>query len=251
MPDDTLLTHTKGRITTIGLNRPEAANALSLAMMIELTALLIHHRHQIIVLHGIGKHFCAGADLHGMQTSGLAAPEENTSQARVLATMLETVNQHAAPVIAHVHGAAYGGGFGLAAAADMVMVTTAATFRLPEVAIGLVPATISPYLTRSLGRRVALRYALTTEIIDASEAVAMQFALQEVDDLAETQAWAVDNLCHAPAAMARTKALFTPPTPATTKWDNAQLIATVRAGDEAQAGIDAFRHKRPPPWKDT
>jgi methylglutaconyl-CoA hydratase len=208
-----------------------------------------------VVLRGAGRSFCAGADLNWMQRMAAYGRAENLADAKALATMLVTLNTLTKPTIARVHGAAYGGGVGLVACCDIAIAAQEATFSLSEARLGLIPATISPYVIEAIGARMARRYFLTAERFDAAEA----YRIGLVHDI--VQAAELDNRINevlgalvvaGPRAQAESKALIRAvanrPVGASVIADTAARIARVRATPEAKEGVAAFLGKRPPGW---
>jgi methylglutaconyl-CoA hydratase len=249
----------RDRVATVWLNRPEVRNALNEIVIGELdealTALGANGDIRVVVLAGRGKAFCAGADLEWMQRMAAYSARKNEADAMRLATMLETLHRSPKPTIARVHGPAYAGGMGLAAACDIVVAAKSAEFCLSEVKIGLVPATISPYVVQALGVQAARRYMLTAERISAIDAHRMGFVheLCEVEDIDSTVAELESSLRLAgPAALTQSKRLIrdvaNQPIEANLIADTAALIARVRASAEGREGVEAFLQKRRPVW---
>jgi methylglutaconyl-CoA hydratase len=169
----------QGPTATLWLNRPDVRNALDEVLLSEITQAIKHLEQddsvRVIILAGRGKVFCAGADLNWMKRMAAYSAEENKHDAMGLATMLKTLKEVRKPTIARVHGAAFAGGMGLAAACDMVVAEPAAEFCLSEVRIGLIPSTISPYIIQALGIQASRRYMLTAERLSAQEAHRLGF----------------------------------------------------------------------------
>ena len=250
---------TRDRVATVWLNRPEVRNALNETVIAELdeslTALGVNSDIRVVVLAGRGKAFCAGADLQWMQRMATYGKRENEADAMRLATMLRTLYQCPKPTIARVHGSAYAGGMGLAAACDMVVAAKRAEFCLSEVKIGLVPATISPYVVQALGVQAVRRYMLTAERLSAAEAHRLGFVheVRELDEIDSAVDEFASSLCMAgPAALAQSKELIDQvsnrPIETGLIADTAALIARVRASAEGREGVDAFLQKRTAEW---
>lgn len=161
-------------VATVKLNRPEVRNAFNDAMIGELMATFTTLGKDLsvraIVLRGEGKLFSAGGDLAWMKRAATFSEDENRADAQRLADMLDCVNKTPKPVIALIHGAAMGGGVGLAAVSDIVIAERTAKFSLSEVRLGLTPATIAPYVVAAIGARNARRYAQTGEVFDGRTA---------------------------------------------------------------------------------
>jgi methylglutaconyl-CoA hydratase len=251
----------QGPVATLWLNRPQVRNAMDEVLIAELTQAVNRLQQdasvRVLVLAGRGSAFCAGADLNWMKRMAGFSEEQNREDARGLAKMLRTLHACEKPVIARVHGPAFAGGMGLAAACDIVVAGPAAEFCLTEVRIGLVPATISPYVVRALGMQASRRYMLTAERITASEAHRIGFVqvLATDGDIDDAVAGAARALAAGgPCALARTKSLIDQVAGRAlddgTIDDTALLIAEVRAGAEARDGIPSFLEKRKPTWID-
>src|SRR5438093_9891636 len=165
-----------GAVARVWLNRPEQHNALSADLVSELTqaahALAHDATVRIVVLGGRGPSFCAGADISAMRASATASFEANLAEAERLGGMFAALADLARPVVARVHGGVYGGGVGLACAADIAVASEDARFGLTEVRLGILPALISPYVIRRLGDRTARELMLTGERFDAAGALA-------------------------------------------------------------------------------
>lgn len=176
---DGLEIHIAQRVAVVWLAREKVRNAFNEALIAELgsafTRLGADDDVRAIVLAGRGPAFCAGADLDWMRRMAGFSFDENRADARRLADMLQTIYLTPKPVIARVHGDAYAGGMGLVAACDIAVAANTAHFCLSETKLGLVPATISPYVIRAMGEQAARRYALTAERFDANEALRIGF----------------------------------------------------------------------------
>ncbi|MDD2920500.1 enoyl-CoA hydratase/isomerase family protein [Rhodoferax sp.] len=251
-----------GQVATVWLNRPAVRNALDEVLISEITQAINHlERHdgvRVVVLAGRGKVFCAGADLNWMKRMAEYSAEQNQTDAMVLATMLKTLKQVSKPTIARVHGAAFAGGMGLAAACDVVVAEPAAAFCLSEVRIGLIPSTISPYVIQALGIQAAKRYMLTAERISAKEAYRLGFVQELCEDGSIDAAIARISqalIAGGPMALAQTKALMKTvvnrPLDDELISETAGLIAKVRASREGCEGMASFLQKRRPTWMDS
>jgi len=248
-------------IVTLTLDRPEAKNALSAALVTRLTEALAtlgdDATVRAVVLTGAGEVFCAGADIGEMRAAGAAPPEQNEADSRRFARMLECIERQPQPTIALVNGAAFGGAVGLVAACDIALAATGARFALSEVRLGLVPAMISPYVIRAIGTREARRWFLTGEAMDAATALRIGLVHETAD--AGTLGAAADGifgalLTGAPGAQAEIKRLVRHATGRSDAGDDAMFadtarwIARVRAGAEAREGLTAFLERRKPAW---
>jgi methylglutaconyl-CoA hydratase len=246
-------------VARVVMSRPEVHNAFDEALIAALTH-LFHELDKdeavrVIVLAGEGKSFSAGADLNWMQRQSEAPLGVNLEDARKLAALFRTIAFCTKPTIARVHGAALGGGMGLAAACDICVASTAAVFATSEVKFGIIPSAISPYVIRAIGQRQATRYFQTAERISAQRA----WELGLVHELAEADALdaAVDKVVDAllaggPKAQTAAKDLIRAvadrPITADVVEDTARRIATLRAMPEAKEGLSAFLEKRPAAW---
>src|SRR4051812_31360279 len=166
-----LLVEKKDGIARVTLNRPELRNAFDDVLISRLHECFVDIENdksvRVMILAGNGPAFCAGADLHWMKRMASYSYEQNLADAQGLAGMLAALDRLPKPTIARVHGPAFAGGTGLVAACDIAIGTAEARFCLSEAKLGLSPATISPYVLRSMGEREARRYFLTAEIFDA------------------------------------------------------------------------------------
>jgi len=243
----------------VWMNRPELHNAFNETLIAELTEAFValdrDPAARAIVLAGQGKSFSAGADLNWMKRQGAAPLDANVSDARKLAALFRTISTCGTPTLARVHGAALGGGMGLASACDICIASTKAQFATSEVRLGIIPAAIGPYVVRAIGERHAYRYFQTAERIggerareiglahEVAEPDALDAKVQEIVDallaggpLAQA---AATELIRAVAHRAVDEEVFE---------DTARRIATLRATPEAKEGLSAFLEKRPAAW---
>ncbi len=256
---DTLIVRREGAVGRVWLDRPEVRNAMNGTLIRELAAAFDSlggdESVRAVVLGGSGKAFCAGADLAFMKEVGGYTWEQNRADAEALAEMLWTLYSCPVPVIARIHGDCYAGGLGIASVCDIRVVAEGANFSLSEARLGLLPATISPYVIRAMGEQAARRYFVTAERFGAAEAKACGFA-HEVTAAAALDA-KVDELVAAlvangPAATRACKKLvqdvagreITPELRAET----ARRIADIRASVEGKEGVSSFLEKRKPSW---
>ncbi|MBK6004931.1 enoyl-CoA hydratase/isomerase family protein [Ramlibacter ginsenosidimutans] len=246
-------------VATITLDRPEVRNAFNDELITRLT-LAFHELGQrddvrCIVLAGNGPAFCAGADLNWMKRMATYTRDENIEDASKLARMLEVIYHCPKPTIARVHGDTYAGGTGLVAACDMALAADTAQFCLSEVRLGLIPATISPYVIRAMGARAAHRWFLTAERFDAAEAHRIGF-VHEVVPAGELDArlvQVVQALVNAgPEAVKACKKLLHDVAgheiTAGLVRRTVEGIADIRASDEGREGVQSFLGKRKPNW---
>ena len=247
-------------VALVALNRPDVHNAFDETMIAELTEALrlldSTPSARAIVLLGAGKSFCAGADLGWMERMAGYAYEQNIADARSLARLLQTLAGLGKPTIARVHGPAFGGGVGLVACCDIAVATHDATFSLSEAKLGLIPATIGPYVIDAVGPRHARRLMLTADRIDAAEAYRIGLvhdlaaSVEELDGVVnEVLGKLLQAGPHAQrAAKALVRAVAHRPIDERVIEDTAERIATIRASDEGREGISAFLQRRSPAW---
>lgn len=256
----TILTEVDASVGIITLNCAERHNAFDDVLISELTlameAMTQDAAVRVIVLSSSGKSFCAGADLNWMRRAANYSDAENLRDARALADMLRCLAQCPKPTIARVQGPAYAGGVGLVACCDIAIAVFDAQFSLPEVRMGIVPATISPYVISAIGERHARRYMLTAERFSAAVAYRMGLVHELVADapaLDRAVGEVVEDLLqNAPGALAECKSLIAavaakPITPDIIE-DTAQRIMRLRGSAEGREGICAFLEKRRPYW---
>lgn len=253
-----VLKERNGPVLRLVLNRPEKHNAFDEVQIEALTQAIDEAENdasvRVLVLAANGKSFSAGADLEWMRRMAAFSEEENLADANRLALLLQRLNFIPKPTIAAVQGAAVGGGVGLVAACDIAIGTAQAVFGLTEVRIGLIPATISPYVVQAIGERAARRYFLTGERFDAATAHELGLLNEVAEDLEAAVARYGDMLLQGgPEAQGATKKLIRRvgrgPINAAMIEDTAARIAKVRAGGEAREGIAAFFEKRKPNWQ--
>jgi methylglutaconyl-CoA hydratase len=253
------LTARAAGVAQITMSRPAVFNAFDEAMIGELDAafaeLIADKGVRVIVLAGEGRHFSAGADLQWMQRASTASREWNLQDARRFAGMLWRIASSPKPVVARIQGAALGGGVGLACTCDVAVAADNASFSVSEAKFGILPAVIGPYVTNAVGKRQALRLALTTARIGAAEALAMGLVQQvtTLDGLdAAVDAVVKDLLAGGPQAQREIKTLFAQlevgPVTEEVRELTAQTISRVRGTDEAREGFDAFLTKRSANW---
>ena len=250
-----------GGVARVWLNRPEVRNAFNEAVIAELgdafTTLGADASLRAIVLGGHGKAFCAGADLAWMRQMADFTWEQNRADAQALADILWALYRCPVPIVGRIHGDCYAGGVGLAAVCDILVASEAATFCLSEARLGLLPATISPYVIRAMGQQAARRYFVSAERFSAAQAHAMGF----VHELTTAEALdaKVDEIVAAlvangPMAVRACKALVQDiagrPINGALRADTARRIADVRASDEGKEGVASFLQKRKPGWLD-
>ncbi len=247
-------------VAEVWLNRPDVRNAFNDGVIAELTAafstLGADPDLRAIVLGGHGKAFCAGADLSWMRAMADYTWAQNHADAGGLAQMLWTIWSCPVPVVGRVHGDCYAGGVGLAAVCDVLVASVAANFCLSEARLGLLPATIGPYVVRALGEQASRRYFITAERFSATQAAALGLVheLTSPDELDNKVAEIVAALvANGPAAVKACKQLVKDvagqPITAELRDDTARRIADIRASTEGREGVQAFLNKRDPSWK--
>ena len=249
----------RDRAAIVTLNRPQIRNAFDDALIASLTRTLRVLDEdpgvRAVVLAGAGPAFCAGADLNWMKRMAGFGYEQNLEDARALAAMLGTLDRMSKPTIARVHGPAFAGGVGLVAACDIAIGTPDAKFCLSEAKLGLSPATISPYVIRAMGERMARRYFLSAEVFDAGEAYRIGL-LSRVSASENLDAEIEELLGHltqgGPQALAKIKDLIRAVSSGSVDDamidDTAKRIAEIRVSAEGKEGIASFLEKRKPSW---
>lgn len=245
---DAVSTERAGDILRIALTRPDRRNAFDAAMIDELTAAFEGAGDaRAVVLSGEGPSFSAGADLDWMRAGVELDRDGNLAEGRRLARLFAAVDGCPAPVVAAVHGHAIGGGAGLVACADIAVAAPGTAFAFSEVRIGLLPATISPYVLARIGETAARRYLLTAERFDAAEALRIGLVAALADDpAAEAERLAGLTAGNGPEAVRATKRLIRE---RPGHDELARLIAEARSSDEGQAGLRAFLEGDEPPWR--
>ena len=256
---ENLIVEKRNTVAIVTLNRPEVRNAFDDVLIASLTKAFREIENDdaisVMVLAGAGSAFCAGADLNWMKRMAGYGYEDNLKDAQALAEMLKTLDRMTKPTVARVHGPAYAGGVGLVAACDIAIGSHDAEFCLTEVKLGLSPATISPYVVRAMGERLARRYFLTGEVIDAGEAYRLRL-LSDVASKEELDGAVNALLGHlvigGRAAHARIKDLVrtvaASPADDALIADTAKRIAEIRVSAEGREGIASFLEKRKPSW---
>lgn len=261
MTDDNLLISIDDRgVATLSINRPALHNAFDDSLITEITRALEqladNDQVRVVILASEGKSFSAGADLNWMKRMAQYSYEENLKDANALATLLKTLNFLPKPTIARVQGAAYGGAVGLVSCCDMAVAATRVSFSLSEVKIGILPATISPYVIAAIGQRAARRYFLTAERFSAQTAAHLGLVSEVVEenDLDATVETLTEQLlANSPAAVCAAKQLVFDvadrPVNDQLIAQTSQAIAAIRVSEEGQEGLSAFLEKRTPDWR--
>jgi methylglutaconyl-CoA hydratase len=258
---DTLqLIRPSAHVAEVWLNRPDVRNAFNDEVIAELTQtfqqLAAQPELRVVLLSGRGKAFCAGADLNWMRAMADYSWEQNRADAQRLADMLWTLDQCPVPVVGRVQGDCYAGGMGLASICDVLVASSNVTFCLSEARLGLLPATISPYVIRAMGAQAARRYFTTAERLSAAQAHAMGLVheLCEPEALDAKVAEIVATLvANGPAAVKACKQLVRDVAgqdiTEALRAETARRIADIRASDEGKEGLQSFLGKRSPNWQ--
>ena len=244
-----------GAVATVTLDRAERRNALDPELLAELTGAFrdLSERDdvRVVVLRGAGPAFCAGADLDRMAASRDLSWEDNVADAERMAEAFEAVDACPKAVVARVHGAAFGGGAGLVACADIAVAADGTTFAFSEVRVGLLPATISPYVLRAIGPGATRALFTTGRRFDADEArrLGLVHEVAPEDGVDAIVGEVVDALLHAgPEAVLACKQLVRAATAGLTLTDLPERIARARTGAEGREGVAAFLERRSPSW---
>ena len=244
---------------TITLNRPDKHNAFNEDFIAELNAALDDIRKddqcRLMILRSSGRNFSAGADLDWMKRMAGYTRAENVRDANALAELLYKLNFLPVPTIARVQGAAMGGGCGLVSCCDIALAADNAVFAFSEVKLGLIPATISPYVIRSIGEKQARRYFLTAERFDANKALEIGLVSGVMDEskLDEAVEKTIDLiLANSSEAVKAAKQLVFDvagkPVTRELLQQTSESIADIRASEEGKEGLSAFLEKRKPAW---
>jgi methylglutaconyl-CoA hydratase len=252
-----LLISVHGPVVMVSLNRPQVRNAFNEDLIAELTAWAsqaLPADVRVAVLRGEGHHFCAGADLTWMAKMAGYSHAENVRDARAMAAMFRALDGLPVPLIGRVHGAALGGGAGLAAVCDIVVAGEDAQFGFTEAKLGILPAVISPFVVTKIGPAAARELFLTAARFPATRAkeIGLVHAVCPEGDLdAAVDRYVRELLTSAPGAVSAAKRLIAEvagrPTADVAEL-TADTIARHRVSDEGQAGMHAFLQKRPAPW---
>jgi methylglutaconyl-CoA hydratase len=256
-----LLEETTEKVSRVTLNRPEVHNAFNALLIAELrevfedvSARALAGKVRAVVLSGAGKSFCAGADVNWMRESLAYSEEENRADARRMAEMFDTINTCAVPVIGRIHGAALGGGVGLASVCDIVIAATGTSWAFSEVKLGIAPAVISPYVLAKIGRSHARALFLTGERFSSERALQIGLAhvIVEPEALdAEVERVLKEVMNSSPKAIKKAKELIS----AVPDLERAEAMSTtvdaisyLRTSAEGQEGLRAFLERRKPGW---
>jgi methylglutaconyl-CoA hydratase len=249
----------KGAVARVFLNRPDVRNAFNDGVIAELTAAFRELGQdaslRAIVLGGHGKAFCAGADLSWMKAMAGYSWEQNRDDAQALADMLWAIYSCPLPVVGRIHGDCYAGGVGLASVCDVLVAAEGVHFCLSEAKLGLLPATIGPYVIKAMGEQAARRWFVTAERFSATRAAAFGFVHEVVgaDQLdARVDEIVAALVANGPQAVKACKRLVqdlvSRPIDDALRADTARRIADIRASDEGREGVRSFLEKRSPAW---
>ena len=246
-------------VAELWLNRPDVRNAFNDGVIAEMraafAAFAADAELRVVVLGGRGKAFCAGADLAWMRAMAGNDWDRNRSDAQGLAEMLWAVYTCPVPIVGRVHGDCYAGGVGLAAVCDVLVAAEGMHFCLSEAKLGLLPATISPYVIRAMGEQASRRYFVTAERFSAAQAHVMGMVHEvcsadaldaKVDEIVAT------IVANGPMAARACKRLVQDvaglPVDAALRGETARRIADIRASAEGREGVASFLNKRKPAW---
>jgi methylglutaconyl-CoA hydratase len=247
-----------GAVVHVTLNRPDVRNAFNEQLIAEITAWAADAARddtvRAVVLAGAGKVFCAGADLEWMSRMVAAGHDENIADARALGAMFEALDTIPIPIVGRLHGAALGGGAGLAAVCDVAIASEDCVFGFTEVKLGILPAVISPYVVAKVGQSAARQLCLTGKRFSAARAreIGLVHEVAPAANLDTLVSQYVDEIMSGGrAAIAATKTLLAAVAghpPAQVAGLTAEAIAEQRVSPEGQEGMRAFLDRRPPAW---
>lgn len=257
--DESVSVEQQGAVMTVWLNRPAVHNALDAALIARLTAvftdLAARDDVRVVILSGLGRSFCAGADLGFMRATATADFAQNVAESEAIYDLMHTLDTCSKPVIGRINGAAIGGGAGLVCCCDIAVASRRAVFAFSEVRLGVVPAVISPFVVSKIGSGQARRLFLSGERFGAENALAIGLVHEVAaeEELDERVALHVAHLlAGAPGAQTAVKALLRGQSgrePAERRAALSRLIAERRASAEGQEGMSAFLQKREPWWR--
>jgi methylglutaconyl-CoA hydratase len=260
MSDELQVALATSGILRITMNRPEVHNAFDDHQIARLTAALDQAADdpavRVLIIASNGKNFSAGGDINYMRRMGGNSYEENVADGGKLARLMKTLNSIPKPTIARVQGAAMGGGVGLVSCCDFAIGTPTTRLTLSEVKLGIIPATISPYVVMTIGEKAARRLFMSAAPVQGHEALALGFLSEVVEEGAldtAVDALAATLLNNAPAAVGLAKQLAAQVAAGDINdqliSETVKLIADVRDSDEGREGLSAFLEKRAPAWQ--
>jgi methylglutaconyl-CoA hydratase len=246
-------------VVYLTLNTPERRNVLSPAMVAELTDVARgigrDPATRAVVLAGAGRIFCAGGDLDWMKAQIEADRPQRLREARKLAEMLQALNEMPAPLVGRLHGGAFGGGIGMACVCDVALAARGTRFCFSETRLGIIPATIAPYVLARMGEGRARRVFMSARSFEADEAQDLGLVAHVVEEAeldAAVEAEVKPYLSVAPTAAAAAKSLARALGPRIDEAvidDSVRRLADIWESESAILGIRAFLEKRPPPWQ--
>ncbi len=247
------------QIAYLELNRPDKRNALNKQMIKEIISTLRENKgnraFKVLVIHGSNNHFCSGADLEWMKQGIAQSKSENINDAKLFNALYESIYTFPTPVVCEVQKSAFGGAVGIIACSDIVICEEDSMFGFPEVQLGLIPATISPYILKKMGSSNTRKRLLLPQPFTAQEALnegLVHFISDSVNIREYTIKIAQNITKGAPDALIQTKALIhsleDSSDDETTFLNCARMIAGARISKEGQEGVTAFLEKRKPVW---
>jgi len=251
---DTLLVEKDGPVTTLSLNRPDVHNAFNEVMMTEIKVFFENlkkdNETKVVVINGIGKSFCAGADLNYMKSAAQKNREQNIEESLLLAHMLQNINECPKPIVGMVHGACFGGGLGLVSACDVVLTHKDAVYSFSEAKLGMAPSVISPFVINKIGESRARLLFITAERFGSQLAKEIGLAHTIYDDESaeiSLKGYVDELLKNGVNAMSKIKELIRN----NNKLSGAELtqytaehISDLRASEEAQLRLTNFLNKK-------
>lgn len=251
--------HIENKIGYLGLNRPEKKNAINKTMIEEIIATLNEQKanrsFRVLIIYGEGDTFCSGADLDWMKDGIHQSKTQNINDAKLFTTLFETIHSFPTPVICEVQKSAFGGAVGIVASCDITICEPDSKFAFPEVKLGLIPATIAPYILSKMGSSNARKRLLNPQPFSANEAnneALIHYIAQDIPIREKTMEVANSVADAAPDALIQTKALIhrleENIDEETSLLFCARLIANARTSFEGQEGVKAFFDKRKPVW---
>jgi methylglutaconyl-CoA hydratase len=260
MSDELQVALATSGILRITMNRPEVHNAFDDHQIARFTSALDEAANdpavRVVIIASNGKNFSAGGDINYMRRMGGNSYEENLTDGGLLARLMKTLNGIPKPTIARVQGAAMGGGVGLVSCCDFAIGTPSSRLTLSEVKLGIIPATISPYVVMTIGEKAARRLFMSAQAVQGKEALALGFLSEIVEESqldTAVDALAAILLSNAPVAVGLAKQLATQVAAGDINdqliTETVKVIADVRDSDEGREGMSAFLEKRTPAWQ--
>ena len=245
-------------VANLILSRAEKHNALSAQMIEELTdvanSIAENEEIRVIVLTGEGETFCSGGDINWMKQQLNATREQRITESRKLAMMLKSLNELPKPLIGKVQGSAYGGGVGLMCVCDSVVAVDSARFGLTETRLGIIPATIGPYLIGKIGEGKSRRIFMSSRIFDASEALELGICSKvvsngEIQQVVDREVQPYLNVSSTAVKSAKVLVRSLGDKIDKEVIENTIIqLADAWETEDASVGISAFLEKQNPPW---